>query len=208
MESSRVISGRWLSCCWFLCCMVQPPFVLRRISVRILGYACRPVCRLFCLPAFLKLPELLGIILFFGFHLLFRLCPFYFFGFPGVFFLCRGFFRFPLESHNAAVFQVDKKLMTKELRLSPLMPMMANRAAGSTVRQATTILVVSVAGIWNTGKPMSSERISASAAFLSLMVPPNTVPVSMKFGGMMYMSFSSCRMDILRCTSYIHGYGG
>ncbi len=88
------------------------------------------------------------------------------------------------------------------------MPMMANRAAGSTVRQATTILVVSVAGIWNTGKPMSSERISASAAFLSLMVPPNTVPVSMKFGGMMYMSFSSCRMDILRCTSYIHGYGG
>jgi len=87
--------------------------------------------------------------------------------------------------------------MTKEDRLSPLMPIMANRAAGSTVRQAIMIFVVSVTGIWNTGKPMSSERISASAAFLSLMVPPNTVPVSMKFGGMIYMSFSSGRMDIL-----------
>lgn len=73
------------------------------------------------------------------------------------------------------------------------------------VRKAT---VVSVAGIWNTGKPMSSERTSASAAFLSWIVPPNTVPVSIKFGGMMYMSFSSCRIDILRYTSYIYGYGG
>ena len=94
-------------------------------------------------------------------------------------------------------FRYTKKLMTKEVRLSPFMPMMANRAAGSTVRQAMMIFVVSVTGRWNTGRPMSSETASASAAFLSLMVPPNTVPVSMKFGGMMYMSFSSCRMDIL-----------
>ena len=76
------------------------------------------------------------------------------------------------------------------------MPMMANRAAGSKVRQAMMIFVVSVTGSWNTGRPMSRDTASASAAFLNLMVPPNTVPVSMKFGGMMYMSFSSCRMDI------------
>ena len=76
------------------------------------------------------------------------------------------------------------------------MPMMANRAAGSTVRQAMMIFVVSVTGRWNTGRPMSREAASASAAFLSLMVPPNTVPVSMKLGGMMYMSFSSCLIDI------------
>ena len=47
---------------------------------------------------------------------------------------------------------------------------------------------------------MSSEAASASAAFLSLMVPPNTVPVSMKLGGMMYMSFSS----YFDCSSFTY----
>ena len=94
-------------------------------------------------------------------------------------------------------FKYTKKLMTKEERLSPPIPMMANRPAGRTVRQTIIILVVKVTGSWNTGTPMSSARIRASTAFLSLMVPPNIVPVSIKFGGMMYISFSSCPMDIL-----------
>ena len=77
------------------------------------------------------------------------------------------------------------------------MPIIANRAAGSTVRQAIMILVVSVTGRWNTGMPMSRDNISASAAFRNLMVPPKMVPVSMKFGGMIYTSFSSCLADIV-----------
>ena len=83
-------------------------------------FACRLVRCLLCLPALLKLPELLGIVLFFWLYFLFRLWFLSFLWFPGSFLPCRCFTCFLLKPHNAAVFQVDKKVDDKGTEAFPV----------------------------------------------------------------------------------------
>ncbi len=71
------------------------------------------------------------------------------------------------------------------------MPIRANRAIGSAVRHSTMIFAVSPIGRKiQTGIPTAADRMPASITFLALNIPPKKVPVSTKFGGMMYVSFS------------------
>ncbi|MFR3755017.1 MAG: hypothetical protein ACLTW9_27145 [Enterocloster sp.] len=88
-------------------------------------------------------------------------------------------------------------MITKEERLSPSIPMMAKRARGRTITQATIILVVRVKGSLKMGSPTPRVIMAASIAFLIFTVPPNSVPLSIKLGGIIYRSFSSC----------LHGHG-
>ena len=93
-------------------------------------------------------------------------------------------------------FRYTKKLITKEERLSPSIPITAKRARGRTVTQATIIFVVRVKGSLKMGSPTPRVIMAASIAFLIFTVPPNSVPLSIKLGGIIYRSFSSCFMDM------------
>ena len=78
-----------------------------------------------------------------------------------------------------------KKMTRKDDRLSPDMPIRANRTRGKVVRHSTMIRAVRLKGRnRNTGSPVTAARMPASITFLARNMPPKNVPVSTKFGGM------------------------
>ena len=82
-------------------------------------------------------------------------------------------------------FKYFKKMTRKDDRLSPDMPIRANRTRGRVVRHSTMIRAVRPKGRnKNTGSPVATARMPASITFLARNMPPKNVPVSTKFGGM------------------------
>ena len=82
-------------------------------------------------------------------------------------------------------FMYFKKMTRNDDRLSPDMPIRANRTRGRVVRQSAMIRAVRPKGRnRKTGTPVTAARMPASITFLARNMPPKKVPVSTKFGGM------------------------
>lgn len=74
--------------------------------------------------------------------------------------------------------------MRKAVKLSSPTPIKAKMPAGKAVRHRMMIFVVKEkAAIFNTGTAIPKEKTTASMAFLSFSIPPNSEPSLMKFGG-------------------------
>ena len=70
------------------------------------------------------------------------------------------------------------------VRLSPSMPTMAKIASGSEMTMSKISRQLKGSGRYMSGMPVPVARTAASTALRSRMLPPNRLPVSMKFCGM------------------------
>ena len=70
------------------------------------------------------------------------------------------------------------------VRLSPSMPTTARMASGSEMTMTKISRQLKGSGRYSSGIPVPAASTAASTALRSRMLPPNSVLVSMKLGGM------------------------